>query len=52
VADLLERHFGERIDVEEALRRQRGRPKLEYLANPADAEAFVDDSIKGGFAGQ
>jgi LPS sulfotransferase NodH len=52
VADLLERLFGERIDVEETLRRQRGRPKLDYLANPADAEAFVDDSIKRGFTGQ
>jgi len=52
VADLLERLFSERIDVEETLRRQRGRPKLEYLANPADAEAFVNDSVRGGFAGQ
>ena len=51
VADLLERLFGERIDVREGLRRQRGRPKIEYLTNPADAEPFMGDSIRDGFAG-
>ena len=51
VADLLERLFGERLDVREGLRRQRGRPKIEYLTNPADAELFVGDSIRDGFAG-
>ena len=50
VADLLERLFGERLDVRQGLRRQRGRPKIEYLTNPADAEPFVGDSIRDGFA--
>ena len=50
VAELLERLFGERIDVREGLRRQRGRPKIEYLTNPADAAPFVADSIREGFA--
>ncbi len=50
VEDLLERLFGERLDVREGLRRQRGRPKVEYLTNPAAAEPFVADSIRGGFA--
>jgi LPS sulfotransferase NodH len=52
MSDLLEGLFGERPDIEEVLRLQRGRPKLEYLANPADAEAFAADSIRGGFAAQ
>jgi LPS sulfotransferase NodH len=52
VSDLLERSFGERVDVEETLRRQRGRPKLEYVVNQGDAEAFARDSIRGGFAAQ
>lgn len=52
VNDLLGRLFGERIDIEETLRRQRGRAKLEYVVNPADAEAFASDSIRGGFVGQ
>ncbi len=51
VADLLERLFGEQLDVREGLRRQRGRPKIEYLTNPADAGPFVGDSIRDGFAG-
>jgi hypothetical protein len=50
VGALLERLFGERIDVTETLRRQRPRPKIEYVANPAEAEPFVTDSIQGGFA--
>lgn len=49
VGDLLERLFGERIAVEETLRRQRGRPKLDYVENPADAEPFVADSLSAGF---
>ena len=51
VADLLERLFGERVDVTETLRPQRPRPKIEYLANPEVGEPFVADSIAGGFAG-
>ncbi len=50
VGELLERLFGERLDVREGLRQQRGRPKVEYLTNPAEAEPFVFDSIRGGFA--
>jgi LPS sulfotransferase NodH len=45
VADLLERHFGERIEVEEILRQQRRRPKIEYVRNPEDAEPFVNDRL-------
>ena len=51
VGDLLERLFGKRIAVEETLRRQRGKPKLEYLLNPAEAEPFVGDSLERGFVG-
>ncbi len=50
VAALLERLFGEQVDVREGLKRQRGRPKMEYLTNPDDAEPFVGDSIRHGFA--
>ena len=50
MADLLERLFGERLDVRQGLRRQRSRPKIEYLSNPADAAPFVADSIRDGFA--
>ena len=50
VADWLERSFGKRIDVEETLRRQRGRPKIEYLRDPADAAPYAADSISRGFA--
>lgn len=50
VGALLERLFGERIDVAETLRRQRPRSKIEYLVNPADAEPFTADSISGAFA--
>ena len=42
--------FGERIAVEETLRVQRGRPKLDYLLNPEAAEPFAADTISGGFA--
>jgi len=45
VEDLLAMLFGARIDVEETLRRQRGRPKIEYLSNPDAAEPFTTDSI-------
>ena len=51
VGDLLERLFGERIAIEETLHRQRGRPKLDYLVNPSDAEPFVGDSLSAGFGG-
>ncbi len=50
VEELLLRLFGERIAAEETLRRQRGRPKLEYLTNPDVAEAFAADSLRQGFA--
>jgi len=50
VEDLLLRLFGERIAVEETLRRQRVRPKLEYLTNRDDAAPFVDDTLSGGFS--
>ena len=50
VADLLEDWFGERLDLREGLRRQRGRPKIEYVSNPDEAEPFTADSIRGGFA--
>ena len=50
VEDLLLDLFGERIAVEEWLRQQRGKPKLEYLANPGVAEPFAADTISGGFA--
>jgi LPS sulfotransferase NodH len=50
VQDLLLGLFGERIAVEETLRRQRGRPKVDYLLNPEAAAPFVADSISGGFA--
>jgi len=50
VEALLERLFGERISVEESLRRQRGGPKLEYVLDKDAAAPFVDDSISGGFA--
>lgn len=50
VEGLLWQLFGERIAVEETLRRQRGRPKLEYLLNPDVAEPFAADSISRGFA--
>ncbi len=49
VEGLLQRLFGERISVEETLRRQRGRPKLEYLTNPEAAERFSGDTLTGGF---
>ena len=49
VRSLVERLFEERIDVEETLRRQRSRPKIEYLVNPADAEPFAADSMTRGF---
>jgi hypothetical protein len=42
--------FGERIDVEETLRRQHGRPKIEYLRDAAIAQPFIADSISRGFA--
>jgi hypothetical protein len=50
VEALLARLFGERIDVAETLHRQRGRPKIEYLSNPADGAPFTADSIERGFA--
>lgn len=50
VGDLLERLFGERPDLREGLRRQRSRPKIEYLTNPAETEPFTADSIRRGFA--
>jgi LPS sulfotransferase NodH len=50
VEELLQRLFGERIDVEETLRRQRGRPKLEYLADPDAGRPFSADSLSGEFA--
>lgn len=50
VEGLLHQLFGEQLDVREGLRRQRGRPKLEYLTNPADAERFASDSISRGYA--
>jgi LPS sulfotransferase NodH len=52
MSDLLERLFGERVEIREVLRRQRGRPKVEYLTNPAAAEPYADDSIENGFARQ
>jgi len=51
VQGALERWFGQRVSVEEVLRRQRGRPKLDYLVNPAEAEPYVADSLSRGFAG-
>jgi hypothetical protein len=42
--------FGDRVDVEETLRKQRGRPKIEYLRNPEAATRFTADSISGSFA--
>lgn len=42
--------FGERIAVAETLRRQRGRPKIEYLLDPEAAQPFVNDSLSRGFA--
>ena len=50
VEELLLRLFGERIAVEETLRRQRGRPKLEYLTNPDEAAPYAGDTLRGGFA--
>jgi LPS sulfotransferase NodH len=50
VEELMLRLFGERVDVREGLRRQRPRPKIEYLTNPAEAEPFAADSISAGFA--
>jgi hypothetical protein len=50
VGALLDRLFGERIDVEETLRRQHGRPKIEYLRDPDAAAPFTADSISAGFA--
>jgi LPS sulfotransferase NodH len=50
VGELLERLFGERIDVNETLRPQRSRPKVEYLANPEAATPFIGDSMARGFA--
>jgi hypothetical protein len=47
---LLERLFGEHVSVEESLRRQRGRPKLDYVLDKDAAAPFVADSISGGFA--
>jgi LPS sulfotransferase NodH len=49
---LMETLFGERVELQEARQRQRGRAKLEYLSNPDDAVAYVGDSIDGGFASQ
>ena len=49
VEGLFEGLFGERIAVEETLQRQRGRPKLDYLVNPAEAAPFVADSLSTGF---
>ena len=50
VEALLLRLFGAHVAVEETLRRQRGRPKLEYLSNPDDAMPFAADTLSGGFA--
>jgi hypothetical protein len=50
VEGLLLRLFGEHVDVREGLRRQRSRPKIEYLTNPADAEPFAADSLSAGYA--
>lgn len=50
VKELLLGLFGERIEVAETLRRQRGKPKLEYLRNPEVAGPFVVDTISRGFA--
>jgi hypothetical protein len=47
---LIERLFGERIDVTETLRRQRPRSKIEYVTNPEAAEPFTADSIERGFS--
>ena len=52
VEDLLARLFGARIDVEETLRRQRGRPKIEYLSNPDAAQPFTTDSVTGWLSTQ
>lgn len=52
MAGLLERLFGQRIEVHETLRRQRGRAKIDYVRNPGDAVPFVGDSIRGGFVDQ
>ena len=50
VESLLLRLFGERISVEETLRRQRSRPKLDYLRNPDAGRPFAADTLSGGFA--
>jgi hypothetical protein len=50
VGDWLERLFGERVAVEATLRRQRDRPKIEYLRDPSRALAFTADSLSRGFA--
>jgi LPS sulfotransferase NodH len=50
VEGLLLRLFGERISVEESLRRQRGRPKLDYLTNPEAGRPFATDTLSEGFA--
>lgn len=50
VEELLLGLFGERIEVAETLRRQRGKPKLEYLRNREAAEPFAADTITEGFA--
>jgi LPS sulfotransferase NodH len=50
VEGLLLHLFDERISVEETLRRQRGRPKLEYLTNPHEAAPYAGDTLRGGFA--
>lgn len=42
--------FGERIAVDEVLRRQRARPKVDYLVNPGEAGPYTADSIANGFA--
>ena len=50
IGRLIKELFGEEIRVEETLRRQRTRPKSDYLVNPDDAAPFVNDSIDQGFA--
>jgi hypothetical protein len=50
IEDMLESLFGQRIRVEETLQRQRKRPAIDYLSDPADAEPFEADTLSGGFA--
>ena len=49
MTSLLEQLFGERVELEERLDRQRPLPKTEYLSNPEEASPFVHDSLRVGF---